>query len=130
MSKWNQPTVPTPARPLASVLEDLLHVLEDERRALRALDSERVEQATTRKLELAGQMIELAARGPLAVGDAEEIHRIQEELRINHLLLAHARNCVRDAIRAASGASVDSYAPPQQATPPAGNPAMRVDVRG
>lgn len=130
MSTWNQPQAPQPGRTLASILDELMHVLEDERRALRALDSERVEHATTRKLELVGQMIELAARGPLGVGETEEIMRIQEELRVNHLLLAHARNCVRDAIRAASGVHSDSYAPPQQSTPVVAPQAMRIDFRG
>lgn len=130
MSTWKPPTLPSPPRSLSSIIEELTHTLEEERRALRALDAHRVEQATARKLELAGQMIELAARGPLGPDDVDQIVHIQRELRVNHLLLAHARNCIRDAIRAASGTSDQSYAPAQPSAPPAGTQAMRVDVRG
>ncbi len=124
------PPVPAPQRNLAKVIDELMHVLHEERTALRALDSDRVEQATTRKLELAGRMIELAAAGPLDQDDTERILRVQQELRVNHLLLAHARNCLREVIRAATGAPSEPYANPGSSAAPSGGQGVRIDVRG
>jgi len=124
------PPTPAPQRDLAKVIDELLHVLHEERTALRALNSSRVEQATTRKLDLAGRMIELAAAGPLDQDDTDRILRVQQELRVNHLLLAHARSCLRDVIRAATGAPSEPYGNPGSSVTSAGVQGVRIDVRG
>jgi hypothetical protein len=78
-------------------LADLERLLTDEREAIRRLDGARV-------LELAGQKQALftliccrasEARSPAFVG---ELRALMPQLRRNGVLLAHARNILRDAI--------------------------------
>jgi hypothetical protein len=80
--------------------EELLHsmrsALEDERAAIRRLDAEGVNQATARK----EQILERVRDAPASERPAmiEVLKELKSELRRNLVLLAHARDCLRQAI--------------------------------
>jgi hypothetical protein len=78
------------------LLRTMRAALAEERDALRRLDVEGVTRATAAKERVLARMLETppAERPPLIAALAE----LKNELRQNLVLLAHARDSVRDAI--------------------------------
>jgi hypothetical protein len=74
-------------------------VLAEEREALRRVDAARVLSAASEKERLVQAMVEASP----SEADAPRLQQVRDELRRNGVLLAHARDCLRDAIRAAGG---------------------------
>ncbi|MEO8877785.1 MAG: hypothetical protein ABI461_19485 [Polyangiaceae bacterium] len=83
------------------ILAEFKIVLADERGAIRAADAKAVLEAATKKEKLATELVECGAwtRGELL----QPLTSLVEELRNNGVLLAHARDCLRDAIAALHG---------------------------
>jgi hypothetical protein len=84
----------TPAA--ADVIDDLLAVLVEERRAVRALDGGTVARLATRKRALAGELAALETA--TLIEHRAKLDALRGELRRNGVLLAHARACVREGI--------------------------------
>jgi len=115
---------------LVELLSELERVLVDEREALRVLDAAVIEEMTARKVALEAQLGVLAqAAGELSVGARSHLERVRELAQDNHLLVVHARSCVRAGIAAATGAPLEEYPSGRQpgATQMA---AVKVDIRG
>jgi hypothetical protein len=78
---------------LCSSLRDLLV---EERVAIRALDSAEVERASHAKEAL---LAELVAKEPSErAAYLEKIEPLRDELKRNLILLAHARDCMREVV--------------------------------
>ena len=115
---------------LLRVLGELEQLLSDEREALRSLNAEVIDEMTARKLALEAQLGSLASvGGGLSTDARSRLERVRELAHDNHLLVVHARSCVRAGIAAATGAPAEEY--------PAGRPqaptqiaAIKVDIRG
>lgn len=126
MNASSKPTQSSPNQQFSQVLDQMTRVIREERSALRVLDAAGIERATQQKLELAQRLIGIADNSILAASDIDSLKRLQDDLRTNHVLLAHARKCVRGVIDAASGQPSASY--------PAGrsvaSTSMRVNLRG
>jgi hypothetical protein len=105
------------ANALGAVLSELESVLDAESRALRRLDRAGIEHAMAEKLRLCDAIAGLSARAKDA--SREQLERIRHRSLQNQLLLAHARDSVRDVLSLASG---------QTAKAPLGG--LRVDLRG
>ncbi len=108
-----------------SVLKELDVVLENERNALRRLDSQAVENFSHQKAALEESLREAMERDQ-AHADPELLKRVHQKTQDNQVLLVHARNCVRTALEAATGgqqASYDTNRPPPQK-------AVRFDLKG
>lgn len=88
------------SRDLAKTVAALEALLTEERAAIRALDGPAVDHAAARKVAL----VEALRRFPPEALRAEGKHvvRLVAQLRQNGVLLAHARDCLRDAIAARS----------------------------
>jgi len=115
---------------LMSVLGALERLLEEERHALRVLDPALIDVATARKLELEQKLAELVPAVGAPGGEVEAaLKRVREAAHENHLLVVHARSCVRAGLAAATGTAPEDYATvrPPGATQIA---ALKVDVRG
>ena len=84
------------------ILAEFKVVLADERVAIRKADAKSVLVAATKKEKLATDLVESGAwtRIDMLAG----LSALVEELRNNGVLLAHARDCLRDAIAALHGA--------------------------
>ena len=84
------------------ILAEFKIVLADERAAIRSADAKAVLEAATKKEKLAADLVECGAwtRGDML----QPLSKLVEELRNNGVLLAHARDCLRDAIAALHGA--------------------------
>ena len=84
------------------ILAEFKVVLADERVAIRKADAKSVLLAATKKEKLATELVDSGAwsRGDMLAG----LSSLVEELRNNGVLLAHARDCLRDAIAALHGA--------------------------
>ncbi len=82
---------------LETTLIEMEQLIEDERDAIRNIEVERLEQFAERKLGL------MQALGEQGLGDrgdlADRFREVVVQLRHNGVLLAHARNCVRDVIQ-------------------------------
>ncbi len=80
-----------------STLAEMEQLLDDERTAIRKIDVDRLEQTADRKLALMQILTEggLDGRSDLT----ERFGAMVTQLRDNGVLLAHARNCVRDVIQ-------------------------------
>jgi len=82
--------------PIGDAIEALFGVLEEERRALRAIDGPTVEKAAREKEALTAELVK---RTPAELADhAEAIKQLRGELRRNGILLAHARSCLQQAV--------------------------------
>ncbi len=88
------------AADLRSVLAALDALLIEERRAIRKLDGPTVDHSATRKASLVETLRGFSAEQLRAEGAA--LSRVIAALRQNGVLLAHARDCLRDAIAARS----------------------------
>jgi hypothetical protein len=84
------------------ILAEFKVVLADERAAIRKADAKAVLGAATKKEKLAADLVACGAwtRAELL----GSLSALVEELRNNGVLLAHARDCLRDAIAALHGA--------------------------
>jgi|SRR5579863_343287 hypothetical protein len=83
---------------LTEALNELEALLASERDAIRRLDGPAVLECAKRKQELVAEL--LARRGALGPKDAALLQSLTPALRQNGILLAHARDVVRDAIAA------------------------------
>ncbi len=105
-------------------LTQLERLLVEERESIRRLDGAGVLAFAEQKEALVAAL--RGADGALSPGDASRLHALTPALRQNGVLLAHARDVLRDAlavVRADLGATV--------ATAPAAAPAPRIlSVRG
>ena len=85
---------------MTSPTSELRAVLAEERAAIRSLDAIAVERAAATKERL------IAEIGAADEGEREpmlrELRLLREDLRRNLVLLAHARDCMRDAITRAT----------------------------
>jgi hypothetical protein len=109
---------PRPAsNDLPPLLTELEAVLAGEAKALRKLDRPAIEHAMVEKLRL----LEELDRTKLALSPAhrERLEALRTLARHNHVLLAHARDSIRQVLTVASG---------QASGAPLGG--LRVDVRG
>lgn len=70
--------------------------LADERDAIRRLDTRRVMAAGSAKEELLKSAVAASEEDRAALAAA--LHELRDELRRNLLLLAHTRDCLRDAV--------------------------------
>jgi hypothetical protein len=115
--------------PFLDALARLEAVLGAERAAIRKLDAGRV-------LELALEIEKLvaalrAAPPPRAPGQRPppaRMRKLADDLRRNAVLLAHARDCIRDVVGGAGAAGGPLPAPPGRQ--PSAPPGRRVSVRG
>lgn len=83
------------------ILAQFEHVLAVEREAIRAANADAVLEAAMRKEKLAADLVEAGAWTRADMVDG--LKRLVEDLRNNGVLLAHARDCLRDAIAALQG---------------------------
>jgi hypothetical protein len=97
---------------LERTLQHLFTVLADERSALRAMDAARVELAANEKERLFGELLASGALHRKELRDA--VARLVDELRRNAILLAHARDCTRDALVAAGALPAPCEATPHR----------------
>jgi hypothetical protein len=105
---------------LAPVLSELESVLVAEAQALRKLDRAAIERAMSEKLRLCEAIASHAGRP--AASSRERLERIRRQALANQLLLAHARDSVRDVLSLASGQTAGGSSPPLGG--------LRVDIRG
>lgn len=78
-----------------AALAELHSVLDRERAAIRRMDSAAVDACTTEKAPLFEAVSVAARAGAIRQG---ELRQLQVELRRNGVLLAFARDCVRDVL--------------------------------
>jgi hypothetical protein len=114
---------PAPARnateeaALPPLLAELELVLLDEARALKALDRDGIDRAAEHKAKLTEAMAQ--AKPDLTNVPRAALERLRRTALRNHMLLAHARDSVRQVLGAISG---------RPASPVLGG--LRLDVRG
>ncbi len=78
------------------LLQSMRSALEDERAAIRRLDAQAVTQASVRKERILERVRDApASERPQMIAALKEL---KTELRRNLVLLAHARDCLRQAI--------------------------------
>jgi len=83
---------------LHKLIEELDQTLSTERHSLEKLDRRGIERASERKLELVRLINEARQEQGIAKESQELLARVQDNARTNHLLLVHARSCVRGAL--------------------------------
>jgi hypothetical protein len=115
-----------------TLLDELENALEDERVALRILDSQAIDAAAATKLLLDGRMRVLYESGGFEKRHQSRIKAVRDAAVQNQLLLAHARSCIRGAIAFASGAEPVGYSNTgkRPSVPPTTSAPVRVNVRG
>jgi flagellar biosynthesis/type III secretory pathway chaperone len=101
---------------------ELERVLSDEARALKALDRAGIDRAAERKTELLAALA--AAHGEVKPEHRGALERIRKLALRNHMLLAHARDSVRQVLSTASGRTGSG----RPSSPLLGG--LRLDVRG
>lgn len=116
-------TEPTSLRALDEVLSDFECLLADERAALTRLNAERMDECAEGKLQLADELRSLAAE--LTEAQAERLRSLGKAMRINQVLLVHARDHVRGVIGMLSGESLPS--PRRESLP---GDAARLSLKG
>ncbi len=77
-------------------IAELRNLLEEERQAILELDGARVFDLAGRKQSLALRLRD--AKGPLSQADVSAFGALMPALRHNGVLLAHARDVLRDAV--------------------------------
>jgi hypothetical protein len=100
-------------------LTEIEALLSEEREAIRRLDGKRVLELAARKQELVGELA--ANRDAFTPDMAGRLQALTPALRHNGILLAHARDVLRDAVAAAraEGATlIHSVAPPVKSERP------------
>lgn len=106
--------------------DELRALLSEERLAIRKLDSAAVAAAAERKQQLLEVLTACAVDDRATV--LSELGALVPELRRNGVLLAHARDFLRDAIAAARGDPAEDVS--TRASGPAYRPGRRVSTRG
>jgi hypothetical protein len=109
----------------SDAITELEELLRDEREAIRQLDSARVLSFAERKEALVGALKQ--GGGALSEDNAARLRALAPALRHNSVLLAHARDVLRDAL-AAVRAELGPVLP-TRARPPMQVPRM-ISVRG
>jgi hypothetical protein len=89
-------------------------LLKEEREAIAALSADRVARLAAEK-EVLFSILETATE-PERRAFAPRLHALAPALRHNGVLLAHARDCLRDALATIAG-EMPSVAPPRAASP-------------
>lgn len=85
-----------------SIFDRFEVILEEERAALRSLDGTRVDAIADEKTAL---LQDLQSHGLIGRADmAPRLRRLSSSLRRNAVLLAHARDCLRDVLSVIHGA--------------------------
>jgi flagellar biosynthesis/type III secretory pathway chaperone len=107
---------------LPPAFAELERVLNDEARALKGLDRAGIDRAAEEKSKLLGELA--AVRGELEAEHRPALERIRKLALRNHMLLAHARDSVRQVLSTASGRTGSG----RPSSPLLGG--LRVDVRG
>ncbi len=107
--------------------EELRALLEEERVAIRKMDSAAVAASAERKVRLLEVLSACAVNERQEV--ATELGALVPELKRNGVLLAHARDCLRDAIAATRGGLAEDVQS-TRASGPAIRPGRRVSTRG
>ncbi len=107
---------------LPPAFAELERVLNDEARALKGLDRTGIDRAAEEKTKLLAELA--AARGEMKPEHRAALERIRKLALRNHMLLAHARDSVRQVLSIASGRTGSGH----PSSPLLGG--LRVDVRG
>ncbi len=116
------PAVPADAQRILLRLDD---VLDEERDALRLLDSRAVERIAQEKMDL-DSALEQATREGNASVDPELVESVRSKVQDNQILLIHARNCVRATLEAVTGRQEESF----ESNRPPPRASVRVDMKG
>ncbi len=95
---------------LEEALTELDALLSEERDAIRRLDGNRVLQVAARKQELVGVLA--ANRDAFTPDTAGKLRSLTVSLQHNGILLAHARDVLRDAVAAARSEGATLIAAP------------------
>ena len=103
--------------PLPALLAELELVLAEEARALKKLDRDGIDRAASLKEKLCSELA--SARPKLSAGQRPAMERLKKAMLRNHMLLAHARDNVRQVLGAVSG---------RPSSPVLGG--LRLDLRG
>jgi len=103
--------------PLPSLFAELERVLVEEARALKKLDRDGIDRAAALKDKLCEQLA--LGKPTLTPGQRPALERLRQAMLRNHMLLAHARDSVRQVLGTACG---------RPTSPVLGG--LRLDVRG
>ncbi len=104
-------------------------LLAEERAAIRTLDAGRVLELSLEKERLVEALrTPTASRSPAPKPPADRLRRLGDDLRRNAVLLAHARDCIRDVV--AGHGAADAPLPARSGRPAAALPGRRVSVTG
>lgn len=109
---------------LEPLLERMLDVLFQERRALSALDQAAIEAAANEKLALDAEIRRVAHERGLVPQHRALLERVRTEADHNRLLLSHARSCVQGVLAALTGGALDGAARPGSPKP------LKLSIRG
>lgn len=90
-----------------AALDELERLLREEREAIRALDGARVLAFAQRKEDLVRSLV--GPDGSLDAAQSERLRALLPALRQNGVLLAHARDIVRDALAAVGMATKPAH---------------------
>jgi hypothetical protein len=114
-------------RTLMEVLEDTGDVLVRERKALRELDAQAIDDAAVQKQRLCAELATLLPVPNMSSEEREALEQVRSAAQQNQLLLVHARGCVGRALALATGQTYEGYADrPAQSAPVA----VRVNLTG
>lgn len=113
--------------PVASDLAQLRKLLEDERSAIRDLDAATILGLAESKESLLARLKAQSAAGESGA-ITEGLRTLMPDLRQNLVLLAHARDCLRDALEAVRGEPIVAVA--KTGAPAPLRPGMRISVVG
>ena len=102
---------------LPPLFAELERVLTEEARALRKLDREGIDRAAALKEKLCAELS--LGKPSLTPGQRPAMERLRQSMLRNHMLLAHARDSVRQVLGTASG---------RPSSPVLGG--LRLDLRG
>lgn len=100
---------PEPA--LESLLNQLEHILGEERRALARLDLSALDQAAADKLALRDALTQSASLTEGNLTARARLERIRSDVVRNQMLLVHVRDTVRGVLELITGSPGQSYGP-------------------
>jgi hypothetical protein len=107
---------------LPPAFAELERVLAEEARALKKLDREGIERAAEEKAKLCDALAE--AKKQLTPAQRPRLERLRKLALQNHMLLAHARDSVRQVLSTAAGRPASG----RPSSPVLGG--LRLDLRG
>lgn len=111
---------------LETLLDELESVLDQERLALRKLDSESISRAADEKLRLDAELRAVAVPRHSSQLQAR-LERIGRTARMNQILLVHARSCVQGMLQLLTGQNTSPVKRTGSAPPP---PPVAINFRG